>query len=47
VCEGACSADLKLQDLHDTGQQQDKQEVFLVTINIDGIAEVRDLKEDQ
>jgi hypothetical protein len=45
--EMASSADPKLQDLHDTGQQQDNWEESPWGSNTDGVTEARDLEPDQ
>ena len=45
--ERASPAVPKLQDLHDTGQQQDNWEESQWGSNIDGVTEARDLEPDQ
>lgn len=47
IRKGIGPADLKLQDLPDTGQQQDSQEKFHWGPSMDRVAEARDLKPDQ
>ena len=47
MCERASPADPKLQDLYDTGQQQDNQEESSWGSNIYGVTEARDLESDQ
>jgi hypothetical protein len=46
MCERASLDDSKLQDLHDTGQQQDNQEKSWWGSNTDGITKARDLELD-
>jgi hypothetical protein len=46
--ERASAAVLRLQDLHDAGQQQDsREESQFCDTNIDEVAEARDLKPGQ
>ena len=45
--ERVSGADPKLQDLHDTGQQQDNKEEAHRGFNVDGGTEARDLKPNQ
>jgi hypothetical protein len=47
TCERASPVDPKLQDFHDTGQQQDNQEESWGESNFDGVREDRGLKPDQ
>ena len=45
--EKASPAERELQDLHDTGQQQDNWKDSQLGSNIDGVTEARDLEPDQ
>lgn len=47
ACERTNSADPKLQDLHDTEQQQDNQEESQWGSDIDDVTEARDLEPNQ
>ena len=44
MCERASPTDPKLQDFHDTGQQQDNSEEFQRGFYIEGVTEAKDLE---